>query len=378
MNKKRSVLFIMPFLPEGGAEKVLIDILKNFDYKAYHVTLFLEFYAGVYTKDIPPQVEVISFFNKNLWVERLHRLLYMVGLQHLFHETVYRWMLLWKLRGRSFDTIVSFMEGAAVKFHSYLMKRARRNVSWVHIDLKKKHWSLSFFRNEAEELACYKKMSRIVFVSDDARTAFRDLYAVDERQCTVLHNLIDSDEINRLANSQKVEKRKFTVCMVGRLNEQKRYDRALAVARRLKENSYDVDFWILGVGNLTAALKKQCHDMGLDEQVHFLGFVKPAYAHMAQSDLILMTSESEGFSLVVAEAFCLGVPVVSTKTAGPMELLDNSKYGILVDETVDAIYQGLVTMIDNPALREEYKQRALERSRIFSVASTMEKIYQIL
>ena len=374
----KKVLFIMPFLPEGGAEKVLIDILKNFDYKAYHVTLFLEFYAGVYTKDIPPQVEVISFFNKNLWVERLHRLLYMVGLQHLFHKTVYRWMLLWKLRGRSFDTIVSFMEGAAVKFHSYLMERARRNVSWVHIDFKKKHWSLSFFRNEAEELACYKKMSRIVFVSDDARTAFRDLYAVDEGQCTVLHNLIDSDEINRLANSRKVEKRKFTVCMAGRLNEQKRYDRALAVAQRLKENSYDVDFWILGVGNLTAGLKQQCHDMGLDGQVHFLGFVKPAYAYMRQADVYLNTSEAEGYPLVICEALCLGCPIVATNVTGNKELLDHSRYGLLVSEDEDAIYQGLVTMIDNPALREEYKQRALERSRIFSVASTMEKIYQIL
>ena len=44
---KKRILFILPDLPSGGAEKVLIDILRNFDYTAYDVTLLLEYRQGV-------------------------------------------------------------------------------------------------------------------------------------------------------------------------------------------------------------------------------------------------------------------------------------------------------------------------------------------
>lgn len=73
------------------------------------------------------------------------------------------------LKGEQFDTIVSFMEGAAVKFHSYIIHKANNNLSWVHIDLKQKHWSLDFFRNEKDEFRVYRKMDKIVFVSEDVK-----------------------------------------------------------------------------------------------------------------------------------------------------------------------------------------------------------------
>lgn len=56
---KRNVLFIMPAMLNGGAEKVLIDILKHFDYTKYNVSLLLECKEGPYINDIPDEVELI-------------------------------------------------------------------------------------------------------------------------------------------------------------------------------------------------------------------------------------------------------------------------------------------------------------------------------
>ena len=56
----KSILFIMPNLSGGGAEKVLIEILKNFDYQSYSVDLFLEYKIGIYINEIPSEVNVIS------------------------------------------------------------------------------------------------------------------------------------------------------------------------------------------------------------------------------------------------------------------------------------------------------------------------------
>lgn len=376
---KKKVLFMMPALPGGGAEKVLMDVLKHFDYQTYTVTLFLEYREGVYLADIPRQVEVLALHGKNnLWFQRIHRRLAERKLYIPFHECVYRRMLLRLLRNRSFDTIVSFMEGAAVKFHSYIFDKAQRNVSWVHIDLKKKHWSLGNFRDEDDECAAYRRMDEIVFVSQDARSRMLEMYPLDASRCSVLYNLIDAEAIQEKANSILVEKRRFTVCMVGRLNRQKRYDRAVEVAHRLKEAGYEVDFWVLGEGELEADLRRQIARYGLEDSFILKGFVKPPYAYLAQADMLLNTSESEGYPLTICEALCLGVPVVATRITGASEILDDSRYGLLVDEAVDSIYQGIKSLLDDRQKLGMYAQKAKERSEIFQVSETMKSVYELL
>lgn len=376
---KKRILFIMPSLPGGGAEKVLIDILKNFDYRLYEVTLFLEYREGIYLNNVPDEVRILSLHPRNtIWFERLHRVLRTFHCYALFHALVYKYMFLALLKGEKFDTVVSFMEGASVKFHSYITHKADKNLSWVHIDLKQKHWSLDFFQNSKDEFRAYQKMDKVVFVSEDVKRRFMELYAIQSEKCTVVYNLIDKNVIQQLAVSERIEKRKFTICMVGRLNKQKRYDRALRVAKRLKDAGYDFDLWIIGEGSLGEPLKAMSHEYEVDDCVFFLGFKKPPYPYMKVADLYLNTSEAEGFSLVNCEALCLGLPVVSTATSGPTELLDHSQYGLLVSEKEEDIYVGVKRMIDDADLHEEYSKKGIQRSEMFNVPNTMAQIYKIL
>lgn len=368
----------MPAMLDGGAEKVLIDILKNFDYSKYDVTLLLEIEDGPYMDDIPQQVRLISFHKKNIWIERLYRYFSMFGCKRLAYFFLCKLPLLWYLRGIHFDTIISFMEGMAVKMHSYIFDKADKNISWVHIDLKKKHWSLDFFANEKEELNSYQKMDNIVFVSQDAKNRFRELFDIDEDKLRVVYNLIDCDEIVRLSQCEPVEKKKFTICMVGRLNKQKRYDRALEVASKLRKNGYDLEFWVLGDGELKTELEYEIYRLGLQDSFLLLGFVKQPYSYINQADILFLCSESEGFSLVVCEALCLGKPVVSTCTSGPTELISKSKGGVIVNENIDDIYDGLKQMIDSKSYREECSVNAVAFSKTFNVQETIQRIYELI
>lgn len=375
----KKVLFIMPALPGGGAEKVLVDILKNMDQNKYRLTLLLEYRDGVYTSSLPKGVEVIYLYRKsNIWLERFHRGLGLIKCYHWFHSLFYRLAFLARLCGRRFDTIVSFMEGEAVRIHSYLAHKADRNVSWIHIDFKKKHWSLDFFRNKDHESGCYSKMDEVVFVSDDARRSFLDIYDLDPQKCTVLYNLIDKKEIQKLAESCTVDKSKFTICMVGRLNQQKRYDRALEAMKLLKDAGCDAELWILGVGELETELKEKAKALGVSEMCDFKGFVRPAYPYMKVADVFLNTSEAEGYPLVLCEALCLGLPVVATDITGAHEILEESKYGLLVKEDVNDIYLGLRKMIDDAELRSAYAQKSVQRSEIFSVEEVLKEIDAVL
>lgn len=375
----KKVLFIMPDLPSGGAEKLLIDVLKRIDNSRYQVSLLLEYRQGVYLNDIPSHVEVLSIHGENnIWRERLHRGLRMIHCYGVFHSIVYRCMELVKLRGRSFDTIVSFMEGSAVKFHSYITHKASRNVSWVHIDFQRKHWSLEFFQSRKEEHAAYGKMDRVVFVSGEAQKGFMSVYPFDKSKCQVLYNLIDKKEIVRQADSLEVPKKKFTIAMVGRLNEQKRYDRALDAVRILKDGGLDFELWILGEGHLERELKAMCRDLEINDHVEFLGFKKPSYAYMKVADLFLNTSEAEGYPLTICEALCLGLPIVATDITGAREILGDSKYGLLVNESPKSIATGLKELICDDVKRTSYAEAASEGSRQFDVEQIMNKIYQII
>lgn len=358
---------------------MLIDILKNFDYSTYAVTLLLEFREGVYLGDVPAEVRVLSLHGRNtIWFERLHRVLRAVRGYAIFHATVYRRMLLKLLDGEQFDTIVSFMEGAALKFHSYITDKAERNLSWVHIDLKQKHWSLDFFRNAQDELAAYQKMDKIVFVSKDAENHFSELYPLAAEKRTVIYNLIDRNFILSSSTSRHVAKTKFTICMVGRLNRQKRYDRALAVAKRLHDDGCDFELWILGEGNLETMLKETSKSYGIDGCVRFLGFKKPSYSYMRDADLFLNTSEAEGYPLVICEALCLGLAIVATDISGASEILAGSEYGLLTGESEEEIYRGVKRMMGDEKLRNHYREKAWQRAAMFDVPATMKQIYKIL
>lgn len=375
---KHKILFMMPAMLNGGAEKVLIDILKHFDYTKYNVSLLLECKDGPYISDIPDKVELIYLHKKNLWIESLYRYMIMFHCKWLVYQILCRIPLLWNLKGRRFDTIISFMEGMAVKMHSYIYDKANRNISWVHIDLKKKHWSLDFFNNEQEESNCYQKMDKIVFVSQDARDRFREIFTIDDNKLAVIYNLIDCDEIRKLADSKIVKKNKFTICMVGRLNQQKRYDRALEAISMLKNDYYDFELWILGSGELETSLHKKVQEKNLTNIVSFKGFIKPVYPYLKVADLLLNTSESEGYPLTICEALCLGCPVVATNITGANELITASGAGILVDEDPVSIYQGLKQIMNDTALGKEYSEKAVRYARSFSVQESMKNIYRLI
>ena len=86
---------------------------------------------------------------------------------------------------------------------------------------------------------------------------------------------------------------------------------------------------------------------------------------------MLLSSGFEGFGLVICEAMCLGTAVVSTKTAGPIEIIENNKFGLLCDHDDEAIFQAVKTMIENQELRKQYQEVGIERAKQYSVGNAL-------
>ena len=362
---KSKLLFIFGSMGGGGAERVLVDLLSNLDYSKYEVDLCLIVRQGVRLPEIPQQVRIIS-----LWES--YTLYYKIALRF---STIFRIQWLFKriLKKRltdTYDVEISFLEGMPLKLHAIRQTKAR-NITWVHVDLFSFHYTRNVFFKR-EELAAYNQMNAVVSVSKDTQLALKKRFPLCSSKQVVIYNPIDIAKILRMSNNTKVIKNGvFTIVTIGRLTIQKRMDRIMRLAARLKQDGQNFRIQLIGDGELKNDLNQMRNELSVEEEVEMRGFIPNPFPLLKNADMLLLCSAHEGFGLVLCEAMALGVPVVSTKTAGPIEIIGDNEFGLLCEQDDEAIYMAVKNMMENPTLRSNYIRKGLERVQDFSVEKTI-------
>lgn len=375
---KKKILFIIEGLHGGGAEKALIELLTEFDYEHYDVTLLVIHHGGIYMSQIPKPVKVLYLYGekKGYWRGSLERKAFRYYWKY-GSTWLMRMAIVHKIGKLRFDTIISFLEGAPILFHNLIREYAKRNITWVHCDLYNYHWTENVFNGKGLEKSYYANMDEIVFVSRNSMEAFGKLYDLNvPKRC--IYNIINADKICAKALQKNVSNQAFTIIAIGRLTKVKGFDRLVRVAKIFKENGYNLSFQILGVGEDEQELRALCDELEVKDNITFLGFQNPPYPYLMAADVLISTSVSEGLPFVICEALALNVPVVATKTAGSAELLEDGKYGVLTEHDDTSIYEGLKALVDNRQLRDDFKMKAKERTKIFDVKQTMQKVYSLI
>lgn len=368
---KKKILFIYGQLNGGGAERVLLDILHNIDYSQYEVDLCQIVAGGTLINEVPTAVKIIPLWRGyTLGYKIAIRLSNKWGNNYLFKRKIKK-----KLT-KQYDMEISFLEGFPLKIHA-MMNTTSKKISWVHCDLFRFPYEADQFRS-GEELAAYNKMDKVVCVSKDAKEAFKKRFPTCISDVVVIYNPIDSKKIEKLSVAFKPkEKEKFTIITSGRLTPQKKMDRVLRVAKRFKEEHIDVKFQILGDGELKGELLNLRQQLEVEDMVDFLGFQKNPFPYIKQADLMFCCSGYEGFCLVICEAMCLGVPVVCTKTSGPIEILEDNKYGLLCEHDDESMYKAVKQMVQNKQLLEYYSRYGKERILMFNPKEIVKKIISL-
>lgn len=367
---KKRILFINNSLEGGGAERILIDILRRFDYARYEVDLALIFGVGVYLKDIPSSVNYLG----SIYVPPPGVFSYAWGKTYrcCVCESFYIHRL---VKGR-YDIIISFLEGYAARYHQYIKHKAAVNITWVHVDLYAHHWSEICYPSKEAEAKVYTSMEKVVFVSQGALDAFRRLFCYRGNNLVVINNPIDACRILRLSDEFNVLYDTFSFVSVGRLSYQKRYDRMLRAVKILVNRGCVFDLYILGCGELEDEIKMLALELDIEARVKFLGFLPNPYPYIKGANALLLSSDAEGFSTVACEAMILGTPVVGTNVTGIRDLLGESEYGLLSDLTPEAFAEAMYLMYSDPALRELYAVASREKAKCFSQFD-MDKIYAL-
>ena len=156
----------------------------------------------------------------------------------------------------------------------------------------------------------------------------------------------------------------------GRLHPQKRFDRLLNAFAPISSRYPDWHLAILGEGDLHRDLKAQVIRLDLSKQVHLPGFVGNVADWYRAADALAMTSDYEGFPMVLLEAMAHGCPVISVDCdTGPRDIIRNNENGLLVpQDDINALVDGLDRMLSDNALRARLASKAVEVLETYSPA----------
>jgi glycosyltransferase involved in cell wall biosynthesis len=128
----------------------------------------------------------------------------------------------------------------------------------------------------------------------------------------------------------------------------------------------DAELWLVGDGPEMPAVKALFHQHGVEEDVRYWGLQRNVVPILAQTDLMLLTSLNESFSLVALEAMACGVPVVSTDVGGLPEVVLHGKTGWLFSQGHhDQAVKLVRLLLSDPNLHRRMRTAAIEHTQNF-------------
>ena len=365
---KKKILFLIPNLAGGGAEKVLVNLVNNLSQEKFDVTLQTLFDVGVNKQYLLPHIRYTGGWKKQ--PRGMTQLMKLFSPQFLYKRVV----------KEQYDVVVSYLEGPTARIIAGCTDKNTKAVSWIHTQFISKKVAAIGFRSLKEARKLYNEPDIIVAVGQTVKEGFLSQIPTNKK-IEILYNTNETERIIELADKSIEENfvQGLTVCTVGKLIPVKAFDRLIRVHRRLLDDGLQHRIRILGVGSEQERLEKLICELGVQDSVQLLGFKENPYAYVSKADLYVCSSLREGFSTAVTEALVLGVPVVTTECSGMKELLgEHNEYGIVTENSEDGLYEGLKAMLSNSQLRTSYKEKAKERGKRFSREKTVQAVEEVL
>jgi len=320
MNKPIQPLFIMPNLLGGGAERVLLTLLRNLgaDFQPWLLLLRNEI---AYPDEIPPHIHLVTISQKG---ERIR-------------DNLPKLRLFLKELDGQCDLIVGGLELDATYWAYTLGLLTHKPViGWVHTllpvylqDYPRWHKHLSRW--------IYPRLKRVICSSEDIEAAMNTFMGQRAWQKTIIPNPLDLEWITNKSEEavpawmEPVQRKPFIIAL-GRLNDQKGFDILLRGFALAVERGLDYHLLILGEGSQRQVLEELANTVGVASRLFLPGFVPNPYPFIQRAAMLVSPSRYEGVGMNLLEAMALMVPVIANTTAGGMAcLVENGQYGIPVE-----------------------------------------------
>lgn len=348
---------------------MLVNLVNNMDRSKFDISVTVLFGGGVNEQFLKPDIHFRAVFPKEIPANsKLMKLLSPAQLHKLCVKEHY-------------DIEVSYLEGPSARVISGCPDPETKLVSWIHVEQHTMKKLAGSFRSEQEAKNCYYRFDQTVCVSRYVHNDFCRILDF-KKPCCVIYNTVESNSILSAAEdhaSELVEDGKTRLVAVGTLKESKGYDRMLRIIKRLRDEKYSIHLYVLGIGPQQTVLEKYIEENNLGDSITLLGYRTNPYKYVSKCDLFICASFAEGFSTAATEALIVGTPVCTVEVSGMKEMLgEQGEWGLVTENSEEALYQGIKRLLDDPRLLAQYKIQADLRGKDFSTDETVRAVEDML
>jgi glycosyltransferase involved in cell wall biosynthesis len=331
--KKIKILYILPRLTIGGAERLIIDVAKNINKSLFDVKIiFLKENKGQEIADWEDELKKNNI--PIIIVGKNNKL----GIIHLLN--------LYKILKKEKVSIIHTSLFGAVIFGTIAAKLAgvKYVITTIHglesYNVIKKFLSIIIFRIN----------NKVIAISKALKKHLLSYYKVNNKKIKLIYNGINVDEfIYKNRNYNKKER--IRVGFVGRLEKVKGPDYLLQALKHLKNENFIC--YIAGEGSLKKYLLEVVEKLNLKNKVKFIGWQKDVSSFLKKIDIFVLSSRNEGLGLAILEAGLSGLPVVASRVGGIKDIIDDKKNGLLFRKgDVNNLTKKINYLIENNKERE--------------------------
>lgn len=297
---KKKVLFVVPSLRGGGAERVMVTLLKNLDRSLFELHLAVVTKEGPYLKELPPDVVLHDLNSKRV--------------RHMMIPFI---KLVWRIKPNTILSTMGHLNIALIALKPLFpgkIKLLVREASTVSQNMGRRVAMWSFLYR-----TMYKRANVIVCQSIAMMEDLRDHFAVPASKMVQIYNPVDigwiREKADNCANPFLGEPGPHLVA-VGRLSPEKGFERIIESFPKLLEIRPEARLWLLGTGSGEQELKELRDRLGLHDRVVFAGFQDNPFAWLKHADLFVLSSYHEGLPNALLEAIALGCPVLTLQHPG--------------------------------------------------------------
>lgn len=392
---KKNILFVIPTLDLGGAEKSLVNLLNSLDYSQYEVDLFLFLKQGVFLESLPKEVNVLNESeNFRLFSQRFYISIFSFLIRGKIKLAIYRLILAGKYRfnvnnaeneqftwdylqsffpeiHKNYDVVIGYLEKSSIYFIIEKTK-SKNKFGWIHTDLSELGLNLNF---ESKYLFA---LDKIIIVSEDLKKRLSELIPYIENKIYVIENITSRELIKVKAQSSEklFSKKEFNVVYVGRLAEVKNLTLAVDAIKIIRKEKIPIHLHLIGDGILKKELENYIISNELNDCITLHGIKNNPYVFINQSDCFILCSKYEGKSIALEEAKILLKPIVVTNFASAKDQIKNNETGLIAEMNAESIAEKLLSLYNDNSLQEKLIAN-LKKEKLGN-ENEVEKLYHLI
>lgn len=363
---RRVAIFVRYLEPGGGIEEKTVLLANNLADRGYQVDLVLAKGEGALAKNLSPRIRVLDFSKSRVWK-------CLGALSRYISECAPDAILSLQDRNSLVAICAKLLSGKEVR----LVVVNATNTS----ESLNSQGRLYRFGVEVLMRLLYPHADVVAGVSKGVLHHLRGFVRLSKPETEVLYNPVVSDQLFEASREEPEHpwfhsEEKRVVLGVGRLVPQKNFPLLIHAFADAYEENGDLRLVILGEGSQKPELESIIEKRGLNEVVLLPGYAENPYSYMARADLFVLSSNYEGFGIVIAEALACGCPVVSTDCPyGPREILENGEWGSLVPVgDKEALAEAMMESLSEAHDPERLRRRAMD----FHVDKAVDEYLRVL